>query len=111
MQFRDIYGNAIFNDVEKAYAAMTQSIAEFEKTKFFAPFDSKYDRYLAGKYDLTDLEDLGRSLFFSNTNTNCATCLFTPIKKLPAYPLLIFFIKMKIGAKHSIRCTRGISIA
>jgi cytochrome c peroxidase len=66
MQFRDIYGNAIFNDVEKAYAAMAQSIAEFEKTKFFAPFDSKYDRYLAGKYELTDLEDLGRSLFFSN---------------------------------------------
>jgi cytochrome c peroxidase len=74
MQFRDIYGNAIFNDVEKAYAAMAQSIAEFEKTKFFAPFDSKYDRYLAGKYELTDLEDLGRSLFFSNNNTNCATC-------------------------------------
>ncbi|WXT99727.1 MAG: Methylamine utilization protein MauG [Catillopecten margaritatus gill symbiont] len=73
-QFKDIYGDDIFNDADKAYAAMAQSIAEFEKTKVFAPFDSKYDRYLAGKYEFTDLEDLGHSLFFSNNNTNCATC-------------------------------------
>ncbi|CAC9448040.1 Cytochrome c551 peroxidase (EC 1.11.1.5) [uncultured Gammaproteobacteria bacterium] len=73
-QFKDIYGDDVFNDADKAYTAMAQSIAEFEKTKIFAPFDSKYDRYLAGKYELTDLEDLGRSLFFSSSNTNCATC-------------------------------------
>ncbi|SFV88004.1 Cytochrome c551 peroxidase [hydrothermal vent metagenome] len=74
VQFKQIYGNDIFINTEKAYAAMADSIAEFEKTKVFAPFDSKYDRYLAGKYELNDLEDLGRSLFFSNNNTNCTTC-------------------------------------
>jgi cytochrome c peroxidase len=45
-QFKKIYGNNIFDNTDKAYLAMTESIAKFEKTKFFAPFDSKYDRYL-----------------------------------------------------------------
>ncbi len=73
-QFKDIFGDDIFNNSDKVYGAMAQSIAEFEKTDTFAPFDSKYDRYLKGQYELTDLEDLGRSLFFSNNNTNCAAC-------------------------------------
>lgn len=73
-QFKAIYGEHIFDDHEKAYAAMTDAIATFEQTEFFAPFDSKYDRFLRGEYQLTALEDLGRSLFFSNNNTNCATC-------------------------------------
>lgn len=73
-QFKNIYGDDIFTNIEKTYDAMTESIAEFEKTNFFAPFDSKYDRYLEGKYEFTNLEELGYSLFFSHNNTNCATC-------------------------------------
>lgn len=73
-EFKKLFGNNIFNDVDTAYLQMTKSIAVFEKTKFFAPFDSKYDRYLRGEYELTTLEDLGKSLFFSNNNTNCASC-------------------------------------
>lgn len=72
--FKDLYGKDIWQDHEAAYQAMTLSIEAFEKTKFFAPFDSKYDRFLRGEYELTLLEDLGRSLFFSATNVNCSTC-------------------------------------
>ncbi len=72
--FKSIYGEDIFKKPEKAYSAMADSIEKFEQTKEFAPFDSKYDRYLEGKYDLTPLEDLGRSLFFSQANNSCATC-------------------------------------
>ncbi len=72
--FKSIYGNDIFNSDEKAYTAMTNSIEKFEMTKAFATFDSKYDRFLKGEYDLTVLEDLGRSIFFSNNNNSCATC-------------------------------------
>jgi cytochrome c peroxidase len=32
--------------IRAKHCTMTESIAKFEKTKFFAPFDSKYDRYL-----------------------------------------------------------------
>lgn len=73
-QFQKIYGKDIFKSSEKAYSSMAQAIASFEKTEEFAPFDSKYDRYLKGEYELSDLEDLGMSLFFSNNNTNCSTC-------------------------------------
>lgn len=71
---RDLYGKDIFDNTDKAYFSMTKAIEAYEKTDFFAPFDSKYDRFLRGEYELTPLEDLGKSLFFSNNNTNCSTC-------------------------------------
>ena len=73
-QFKKIYGNNIFNDANKAYSAMADSIATFERTELFAPFDSKYDRYLKGEYELTKQEDLGMTLFFSKQFTNCNIC-------------------------------------
>jgi len=73
-EFKEIYGQDIFNDSEKVYSMMAQAIAAFETTEEFAPFDSKYDRFLRDEYDLTPLEDLGRTLFFSNNNNNCASC-------------------------------------
>lgn len=72
--FKEIYGNSILDDMDEAYTAMTDSIAAFEKTDFFAPFDSKYDRYIKGEYEMTAEEELGMALFFSNNNTNCSTC-------------------------------------
>ncbi len=72
--FKKLYGKNIFKNDNKAYQAMTQAIAAFETTKEFAPFDSKYDRYLKGEYEMTSQEELGKALFFSNNNTNCATC-------------------------------------
>lgn len=72
--FKNIYGETIWQDTDKAYHAVTDAIASFEETTLFAPFDSKYDRYLRNEYELTPLEDLGRTLFFSNNNVNCHTC-------------------------------------
>lgn len=73
-QFKAIYGRDIFAKPDTAYAAMTDAIAAFEGTDFFAPFDSKYDRYLRGEYELTAQEELGRTLFFSQQFTNCNQC-------------------------------------
>lgn len=72
--FKKVYGENIFDSNEEAYKAMADAIEKFEMTDEFSPFDSKYDRYLKGEYDLTVLEDLGRSIFFSNNNNSCATC-------------------------------------
>lgn len=72
--FRQFYGDAIWSDTEAAYAALTRSIAAFEETDFFAPFDSKYDRYLRGEYEMTPQENLGMTLFFSRQFTNCNLC-------------------------------------
>jgi cytochrome c peroxidase len=84
--FKALYGEAIFDDVNKSYDAVGESIARFEKTDLFAPFDSKYDRYLdckaGGKRTQVCLdeggwslqEQLGMDLFFSEANTNCHLC-------------------------------------
>lgn len=72
--FKTLYGEDAFDDVNTTYFYMTQAIGTFEKTEVFAPFDSKYDRYLKGEYVLSDQEELGMSLFFSEANTNCSLC-------------------------------------
>lgn len=79
--FRRFYGEEIFQDADKTYAAMAESIAAFERTDFFAPFDSKYDRYLRGEYQMTEQEELGMTLFFSQQFTNCNLC--HQLKRLP----------------------------
>lgn len=71
--FKELYGSTIFDTDEDAYAALTESIEQFEKTDIFAPFDSKYDRSLTGDYLLNFKELAGRSLFFS-PNMNCSYC-------------------------------------
>lgn len=73
-EFPALFGSAIFDDVAAAYGAMAESIAAFERTEFFSPFDSKYDRYLRGEYEPTEEEALGMTLFFSNQFTNCNQC-------------------------------------
>jgi cytochrome c peroxidase len=80
--FKRFYGDSIFADPEDAYGAMTRSIAAFEKTDYFSPFDSKYDRYLRGEYTMTTEEDLGMTLFFSQQFSNCNIC--HQLKKRPA---------------------------
>lgn len=72
--FQALFGPDIFGDVEAAYDAMTKAIASYERSAEFAPFDSKYDRYLRGEYKMTDQEELGRVLFFSRQFTNCNLC-------------------------------------
>ncbi len=73
-QFDALYGAGILDQPEQGYAAMSNSLEAFEKTELFAPFDSKYDRFLRGEAKLTDQEELGRLLFFSQQFTNCNQC-------------------------------------
>jgi len=84
--FKALFGETIFDNVDNAYAAMGEAIGQFEKTDLFAPFDSKYDCYVACKENGETTgnclnegnwsvdEELGMSLFFSQANTNCVSC-------------------------------------
>lgn len=73
-QFKNLFGPDIFKDPEQAYDKMTKAIAAFERSAEFAPFDSKYDKFLRGEVKLTGQEELGRILFFSQQFTNCNRC-------------------------------------
>lgn len=72
--FPALLGSDVFDDTDMAYAAMTSAIAAFERTPEFSPFSSKYDRFLRGEAELTNEEELGRLLFFSQQFTNCNQC-------------------------------------
>lgn len=72
--FPALFGPGILDDPEDAFAAMTRAIAAFEREDRFAPFTSRYDRWLRGEIDLTPQEELGRVLFFSQQFTNCSLC-------------------------------------
>lgn len=71
--FESIFGDTVFSDTEQAFRAVTESIVAFQRTTTFAPFDSRYDRYLRGEYKFTAEEELGRVLFFSQL-VNCSSC-------------------------------------
>lgn len=58
---------------DQLHTAIARALAEFEKTATFLPFDSKYDRYLRGEYQMTRLEKTGFTLFFSGL-LNCNGC-------------------------------------
>jgi len=72
--FQTLFGPDIFDQTDAAFESMTQAIASFERSEVFAPFDSKYDRFLRGEAELSRQEELGRLLFFSQQFTNCNLC-------------------------------------
>ncbi|MBL0370932.1 methylamine utilization protein MauG [Rhizobium sp. KVB221] len=72
--FSALFGADVLKDPNQAFRATTEAIAAFERTPEFAPFDSRYDRYLKGEVKFTEQEELGRTLFFSTQFTNCNLC-------------------------------------
>lgn len=72
--FAELYGKHALDDASTGYGAMAASLAAFERTAQFLPFDSKYDRFLKGEVQFTEQEELGRVIFFSNQFANCSRC-------------------------------------
>ncbi|MGV6808484.1 MAG: cytochrome-c peroxidase [bacterium] len=71
--FQSYFGENVFDDTEVAYTAMSESLAAFEQSDAVSPFDSKFDRHLTGDYTLTNAEQRGMNLYFSN-QTSCTRC-------------------------------------
>jgi len=69
-----LYGENIFDDDAVVYDAVADAIAAFEKSGVFAPFDSRYDRWLKGEAELTALERKGLEMFVREDKGNCAAC-------------------------------------
>lgn len=69
----EFFGADVLNDDEVAFMAIRSSIAAYERTEEFAPFDSRYDRFLRGEVELTFNELTGKAVFFSQF-ANCSIC-------------------------------------
>lgn len=74
-EFRKVFGQGIFADPSRAYAAALSAIERFELSDpSFHPFSSKFDDYLDGKVELTAQELRGKALFDDPQRGNCAVC-------------------------------------
>lgn len=72
--FDRLYGKGTLDTPDGGFEALIKAIAAYERTPTFAPFDSRYDRFLRGEVTLSEQEERGRSLFFSSQSTNCSQC-------------------------------------
>jgi len=87
------------------FDALTRAIAEFEKSRSFNRFTSKFDFYLAGKTELTAQESRGLDLFTGKAN--CASChvsnptVATDLTPFP--PLFTDFSYDNIGVPRNTR--------
>jgi cytochrome c peroxidase len=69
-----VFGKDALADVDRAFAHLGEALAAFERMSAFAPFSSKYDRYLAGTAQLTESEQRGLEIFEDPVRGNCASC-------------------------------------
>lgn len=74
-QFRQVFGSAILDNPEQAFARLTFALQQYQlEDAAFHPYDSKYDQFLAGKVKLEDAELRGLALFNNPAKGNCAAC-------------------------------------
>lgn len=72
--FEDIFGTGALSDPKLAYDRIAQALAEFQRTRAFLPFTSKFDAWRAGTAQLTEQELRGLRLFDDKDKGNCAAC-------------------------------------
>lgn len=74
-ELTDVFGNEVMTNTDKAFDALTASIAAFElNDKRFHPYSSKYDEYLRGNVQLTASEARGLDIFNDGLKGNCDSC-------------------------------------
>jgi cytochrome c peroxidase len=72
---RALFGEAIFADPDKAFAAVGEALEVFQQDdRLFYPYSSKYDDYLAGRATLSAQEVRGLQAFEDPDKGNCINC-------------------------------------
>jgi cytochrome c peroxidase len=95
--FDKVFGKGSLNDEQIAFENIASAIAEFERSPEFRPFTSKYDYYLAGKVQLSELEKQGLELFEAEDKGNCAACHPSQVSSKGQPPLFTDFTYDNIG--------------
>ncbi len=74
-EFKRVFGDEVFDDVEGAFFRARFAIEAYEQSETaLHPFDSKYDDFLAGKVMLSNAELRGLALFNRPDKGNCQAC-------------------------------------
>ena len=73
--FKRLYGDNVFADVEGAYLRLSLAVQQYEREDVdFNAYSSKYDAFLRGTTSLSAQELRGLALYNSPTQGNCAAC-------------------------------------
>jgi cytochrome c peroxidase len=104
-EFRALYGNEVFADVEGAFQRMTLALQQYQlEDADFHAYTSKYDEFLRGRAKLSEQELRGLALFNDPAKGNCASC--HPSERRPdgAFPLFTDygFVALGVPRNHAI---------
>ncbi len=74
-EVKRLYGQSVFADTTRAFAAITEALEFFQQTPaVFSPFSSKYDAFLRGAVQLSEQEARGLAVFNDPDRGNCTQC-------------------------------------
>jgi cytochrome c peroxidase len=109
--FEKLLGPSALATPDRALESVALAISAFESGDSFARFDSRYDRYLRGEEELTDEEEMGRLLFFSEL-VNCSRCHL--LDRRENRPQEIFsnlrYHNIGVPANEAVRLRNGLGI-
>ena len=103
-EFRRLFGAAIFERPEQAFAAMLDALERFQlDDPSFHPYSSKYDQHLQGKAVLSAAEQRGLKLFTNPDKGNCAACHIATAGADGSPPLFTDFTFANLGLPRNPR--------
>lgn len=94
-RLKALFGEDLFTEVDRAFAAIASAIAAFERSAEVSPFTSKYDAYLRGTAPLTAQERRGLALF--EGRAGCAACHPSGMREDGKLPLFTDFTYDNLG--------------
>jgi cytochrome c peroxidase len=100
--FRTLFGEQIFTDVDQAFLDARLALQAYQtQAQEFAPFSSKYDAFLDGHAQLADTELRGLALFNDPLKGNCAACHPSGRRADGQHPLFTDFTYDTLGVPRN----------
>jgi cytochrome c peroxidase len=101
-QFRDTFGDAVFDDKALAFKAVLMALETFQQSPMeFYPYGSKYDAWLRHETSLSGDELRGLAAFNDPAKGNCARCHPSAMRK-GVFPQFTDFGYAAIGAPRNL---------
>jgi cytochrome c peroxidase len=101
-QFRDTFGNTVFDDEALAFKAVLMALETFQQSPAeFYPYTSKYDAWLRNETSLSGDELRGLAAFNDPAKGNCARCHPSGMRH-GAFPQFTDFGYAAIGAPRNM---------
>ena len=107
-EFRRVYGDAVFDDVDGAFRRLTLALQRYQlEDAQFRAYSSRYDAFLRGEARLSEQEQRGLALFNAPGKGNCAACHPSAKGSDGALPLFTDFSYDNLGVPRNPELQRN----